>query len=221
MSLCRTHAACHVKYKILNAPVKRWPFSHFYIENVFPQDFYSDILASLPPHEDYSTYGTSYKGRKFANPTKLDLFDFLLTEDFLKTVITTFLPDFKARFPTAQFDPKMDLRLVLDGENYSIGPHTDAAWKIVSLLFYLPPNDSLKSFGTSLYTPKDPTFRCPGGPHHDFKGFDRVFTAPFLPNSCFGFFKTDYSFHGVEPITIPCRRDVLLWNLYDKSVARK
>lgn len=221
MSLTQTHAACHVKYKILNAPVKRWPFSHFHVENVFPADFYADILTSLPPHDAYSTHGTSYKGRKFANPTKLDLFDFLLTEDFLKTVVTTFLPDFKTRFPSAQFDPKMDLRLVLDGENYSIGPHTDAAWKVVSLLFYLPPDDSLRAFGTSVYAPKDPTFRCPGGPHHDFSGFNRLHTAPFLPNSCFGFFKTDYSFHGVEPITIPCRRDVLLWNLYDRNVARK
>lgn len=216
MTLSCTHAFHHLTYKIANANVQSWPYSHFYVTNVFPASFYNDILSYLPPQEDYSTKGTSYKGRKFAHPVKNGLFDFLLTEDFLKTIVTTFLSDFKRRFPTGELHPKVDLRLVLDGENYSIGPHTDAVWKVVSLLFYLPPNDSLRGLGTSIYTPKDPAFTCPGGPHHSFDGFNRVWTAPFLPNSCFGFFKTNRSFHGVEPITIPCRRDVLLWNLYNK-----
>lgn len=221
MSLTRTLASMQARYQIANSHIKRWPYAHFFVENVFPERFYDDILSHLPSSDHYTTGKSTYHGRKFANPNKLDLFDFLLTEDFLKVVITAFLPDFKKRFPNANFKPEMDLRLVLDSDNYSIGPHTDAAWKVASLLFYLPANDDLSDLGTSIYLPKDPNFVCPGGPHHKFEGFDRVWTAPFIPNSCFGFFKTDQSFHGVEPITIPCRRDVLLWNLYDRSVPRK
>lgn len=218
MSPSQTNALAHTTYKLLNAEVRKWPFSHFYVNDVFPASFYEEVLAFLPPPDGYSSGKSDYHGRKFADPTQNQLFSFLLSEEFLKTVITLFLPEFKDAFPDAKFHPKMDLRLVLDSKNYSIGPHTDAKWKVVSLLFYLPHDDSLSALGTSVYAPKDPSFRCPGGPHHPFDQFERLWTAPFIPNSCFGFFKTDNSFHGVEPITIPCRRDVLLWNLYDKGV---
>lgn len=63
--------------------------------------------------------------------------------------------------------------------------------------------------------PKDPNFRCPGGPHYPHEGFERLKTLPFLPNSLFAFVKTDNSFHGVEPIgDANCRRWLLLYDLY-------
>lgn len=216
-----TDPFAHLKYKLLNSTVHQYPFAHFHAKNVFPVEFYDSIQRSLPTLDGYSTHGTSYKGRKFAAPIKNGPLGFLLTDEFAKTIITLFLPEFRHRFPTGTFESKMDLRLVLDGENYSIGPHTDAPWKIVSLLFYLPRDLTLQDLGTSIYTPRDPEFRCPGGPHHKFEDFNLIWTAPYLPNSCFGFFKTDRSFHGVQPITRPCRRDVLLWNLYDKNASRK
>ena len=205
----------HLRYRIRNAPVLDWPFSHFYIEDVFPDDFYRQLRSVLPSTDDYHQGQNNYNGRKFADPTATGELNFLLSNEFTESVIAAFLPEFQKRFPTGSFAPKTDLRLILDTKNYSIGPHTDAKWKVVSLLFYLPEDYALEKLGTSLYIPKDRNFRCPGGPHHKFEGFTKVYTAPFRPNSCLGFFKTDYSFHGVEPITIACRRDVLLWNLYD------
>lgn len=54
-----------------------------------------------------------------------------------------------------------------------------------------------------------------GGPHHVRENFTRVVTAPYLPNSLFGFIRTDNAFHGVEPVTDPdARRGLLLCNLY-------
>jgi hypothetical protein len=42
-----------------------------------------------------------------------------------------------------------------------------------------------------------------------------VATAPYLPNSLFGFVRTDNAFHGVEPvIDLDARRDLLLYNLF-------
>jgi hypothetical protein len=43
-----------------------------------------------------------------------------------------------------------------------------------------------------------------------------VFTAPFRPNSLFGFVKTANSFHGVEPLkeNETCRRQLLLYDVY-------
>lgn len=204
-----------VCYKIANAPVQKYPFPHFYIEEVFPDSFYRQLRAILPPKDDYKSGASNYNGRVFADPTSTGELAFLLTEEFTSAVISAFIPSFAKRFPTGEFKPKTDLRLILDSQNYAIGPHTDAKWKVVSLLFYLPEDYALEKLGTSIYIPKDRSFRCAGGPHHKFEDFTRIHTVPFRPNSCLGFFKTDYSFHGVEPITIPCRRDVLLWNLYD------
>lgn len=207
----------HVCYAIRNAKVNLYPFPHFFIENVFPDDFYHQLISNLPPHDDYASGVNHYNGRKFADPAATGELGFLLSQDFLHSVISTFRPHFLERFPSGKFIPKQDLRLILDSENYAIGPHTDAPWKVVSLLFYLPCDFELESLGTSIYIPKDRSFTCPGGPHHKFPDFTRIYTAPFIPNSLFGFFKTSDSFHGVEPIKISCRRDVLLWNLYDKG----
>src|SRR5262249_17474227 len=72
-----------------------------------------------------------------------------------------------------------DALLVQDYTTYSLGPHTDSPAKVLSFLFYLPPDDALAHLGTSVYVPKDPSFTCPGGPHHPFDQFHRVYTMPY------------------------------------------
>lgn len=205
----------HLAYKLLNAPVIRYPFPHIYIPEIFPPDAYQALLTNLPPEGDYTVGSAYFNGRKFAETTDLNIATDLNSPEFARIACAPFVPYIQDRFKGLEFAVAHDLRLVRDRQNYAIGPHTDAPKKILSFLFYLPSDDSLKEYGTSIYLPNDPSFRCPGGPHHKFNRFTRIYTAPFLPNSLFAFFKTDYSFHGVEPITIPCQRDVLLWNLYD------
>ena len=39
----------HVLYKIANAPINPFPFPHIYVRDVFPQDFYRQLRAHLPP----------------------------------------------------------------------------------------------------------------------------------------------------------------------------
>jgi len=206
----------HMAYKIANAEVKTFPFPHIYVENVFPKQFYDSLVESLPPAFQYTgNEAGKYKGRQFYEP-KEPIFDPFRTRTF--TDICTYpFRAYIAKKWGATFKADTDLRLVLDSENYSIGPHTDAAWKVLSLLFYLPNLTTTEDLGTSIYLPNDPTFTCPGGPHHKHVDFTNIYTAPFRENCLFAFFKTDSSFHGVEPITIPCRRDVLLWNLYGRK----
>lgn len=208
----------HICYRIRNCIPAAWPFPHFYIENAFPTAFYLQLINNLPSLEGYREGAGKYNGRKFADQALIAELDFLKSEEMIRSVVHAFMPSFQRRFPDGKFTPQQDIRLILDSENYAIGPHTDAPWKIVSLLFYLPPDTSMEQHGTSIYLPNDPNFRCPGGPHHKFDNFTKIVTAPFRPNTLFGFFKTDQSFHGVEPIMQPCRRDVLLWNLYDASL---
>lgn len=200
-------------YKLANAPVNPFPFPHIYIRDFFPEDFFAEMMSNLPPAGDYSTGKSNYNGRQFANPAN-EAFAALRDPRFAQLAAAPFLPWLKERFPTGQVEPHFDLRLVRDRQHYAIGPHTDAPWKVLSYLFYL---NGPYEYGTSIYLPKDRNFRCPGGPHHKFTDFTRIYTAPFETNSVFAFFKTDQSFHGVEPIPIQCQRDVLLWNFYDTA----
>lgn len=206
----------HMAYKISNADVKPFPAPHIYVEDVFPNSFYTTLLANLPKPDGYSTGEANYKGRVFYDPVNLGILEPLRSQEWLDIATYPFRHAIAKDHGTS-FPASTDLRLVLDGENYAIGPHTDAKYKVLSYLFYLPRDCYLEAHGTSIYLPKDPTFRCKGGPHHNREDFIKVWTAPFIRNSMFAFYKTDFSFHGVETITIPCRRDVLLWNLYDRG----
>ena len=93
-----------------------------------------------------------------------------------------------------------DILLVRDHSKYYLPPHSDAPHRVLVLVIYLPETREHPELGTSVYIPKDPSFHCRGGPTHEFDQFNRVYTAPYLPNSAFGFFKTTNSFHGVEPL---------------------
>lgn len=214
MSIDKSALLGHLAYTICNARVNIYPFPHIYIENVFPWPVYDAMLANLPPEGDYSSGVRDYNGRKFADPTAIEAFAALNDPFFTQVACIPFLRFIQQRFPGDEFAHRTDLRLVRDRINYAIGPHTDAPRKVLSYLFYLPSDNLLQEHGTSIYIANDPSFRCTGGPHYPFEHFLRIHTAPFKPNSMFAFFKTNYSFHGVEPITIPCVRDVLLWNLY-------
>ena len=35
-------------YKVANAPVNMFPFPHFYVRDIFPDDFYARLQAMLP-----------------------------------------------------------------------------------------------------------------------------------------------------------------------------
>ena len=56
-----------VRYQIANAPVRPYPFPHFYVSPVFPDDFYQQLMASLPrtevlePISDHGTVGATDK----------------------------------------------------------------------------------------------------------------------------------------------------------------
>jgi hypothetical protein len=151
------------------------------------------------------------------------LAQWMMSDRFRALVLEKFRPDMAGRFGSgAAVSTDIDARLVRDFTTYSIGPHTDTPRKLVSLLFYLPRDESMSHLGTSIYAAHDASFRCEGNRHHGYQGFKRVATMPYLPNSLFAFFKTDYSFHGVDPITDGnVERNLLLYNIYVQAVATR
>ena len=211
----------YVTYKLCNAHVNVYPFPHFFVDHVFPGDFYDSLLDSLPDDKDYNQMSDHYPDRYFGPDNVPFGCDFMASERFMKTVLAPFTPWIRKKYPEGHINIASDIRLVRDKTGYRIGPHTDAPWKMVSLLFYLPNGYGWIDNGTSIYLPNDSGFRCEGGPHYEFEDFRKVYTAPFVRNSCFAFFKTDNSFHGVEQITDKFDRNVLLYNVYDNDKVPK
>jgi hypothetical protein len=106
-----------------------------------------------------------------------------------------------------------DAMLVNDQTNYKIGPHTDAAHRLISFLFYMPADDSMRKLGTSIYR-TDPDFISWDGTHFPFDEFEHVETVEFLPNRLLVFPKTERSFHGVEKINeLGVNRPLLINNV--------
>ncbi|MBS0334346.1 MAG: hypothetical protein JSS35_16380 [Proteobacteria bacterium] len=222
-----------ILYTINNAPIRTFPYPHLWVPDVFPAGLYDQIQANLPGHDAMSPISEvrpvrGYKERFILqlgkanqmerfSPSQRAFWDafgaMVLSGRLMRTMITKFRPQLAERFGNEKVSLFDEAMLVEDQTNYALGPHTDSPAKVVTVLFYLPKDDSLKPNGTSIYAPKDPTRRCPGGPHYRREEFDRVATMPFVPNSMFAFPKSDQSWHGVEPFLTP---DVCRWLLlYD------
>lgn len=206
-----SRAEPEVLYKIGNAPVRNYPFPHIYVRDVFPADYYADIQRNLPRPETmksleeargvkgYPERSVMVLGRDGAPPFWRELWTWMLGGPLGQLMLQKFAPVVQARLRALQdYEIHDEALLVHDRTRYALGPHTDASRKLITMLFYLPADERLARYGTSIYVPKDRNFRCPGGPHYGFDAFERMATMPFLPNTLFAFAKTDNSFHGVE-----------------------
>jgi hypothetical protein len=207
----------------------------------FPEEWYKQLMKNLPPQDNYirlDETGTVTKGayqeRFVCSLDELEeknvdgsgkfwseLSTWLMSPHFSELLLEKFRHHITHRFgENTELQIVTDARLVRDFTNYSISPHTDSPNKLVSLLFYLPRDESMKHLGTSIYSPLDPDFRCPGTGHHSFEQFKKVLTMEYMPNSLFAFFKTDNAFHGVDPINDKeIERNSLLYNIYVKKIA--
>ena len=235
------NAELAVTYRIANTPMRHFPYPHIYVEEVFEPAFYEQILAHLPSDEALSSIaatgrtGNRYSERHIMHfrtehlinlPSDQAAFwaqfsGWMQSARFQGFLISLFKPYIDKRLKRIQelnqvnaVQTSNEMLLVRDHTNYAIGPHTDLPSRLLSLLFYLPRDDSLSHLGTSIYVPKDRAFTCLGGPHHHPDGFDRVQTMPYKPNSLFAFLKSDKSFHGVELIEDQdVKRDLLLYDI--------
>lgn len=227
----------HVLDQVGRAQTMEDPFPYLVVDNVFPSDYYAEMLANFPSTGSLRPIGETgrvgeigrggggkrpslYKERlvvlftdaEFQRMTESQqrfwraMASWMHTDQFIGFFVQKFgryLEPRIARIVEAErvLRCKGDALLVNDCTNYAIGPHTDMAQRLVSFLFYLPRDDSMRELGTSVYRPKDPTFTCWGGEkHYDYEPFEKVHTVEFLPNRLMAFPKTERSFHGVEPI---------------------
>lgn len=230
----------HVLDRVAHAELVNDPFPYLVVDEVFPPDYYAQMLEHFPTADSLVPLGQS--GRVPSNAYKerhVVLFNdedftrlppaqqafwaamaaWMYSDPFVNAFVTRFAEALQPRLAKilaaeGALRTRGDALLVEDHTRYAIGPHTDAPHRLVSFLFYLPEDGSNRDLGTSIYRAKDPDFVCWGGPHHTFEPFERVRTVEFLPNRLLAFPKTERSFHGVEAITrSDVRRRLLINNI--------
>lgn len=226
----------HVLGRIRAASIETDPFPHCVVERVFPEDFYEDLLENWPDDESFTAITDTGRVKGGSSERRVILFTdkglariesrrrpfwsegvarWLTASSLALAAIEKFahvLPESAADLRNAALGA--DALIVSDRTSYEIGPHTDNPQRVVSLLFYVPEDDTFRRFGTSFYVPRDASFRCPGGPHHAVERFLRVKTVEFVPNRLVMFPKSDRCFHGVERVDLPgIERRLLIYDV--------
>ena len=169
--------------RIPSEPIITEPFPHIYVSDIFPRAYYQRLLdriatvgkfvPALYPGvsvdlnaENFRDYGLACKN--FEQDEQLShLYSFLKSETFARTLLDKFsapnswgergsaIPEEKhVHFKDGRSDFTSVFDLHKDLPGYEITPHPDVPSKIVTILFYLTPNDDIREFGTLLCRPK-------------------------------------------------------------------
>jgi hypothetical protein len=239
-----TNPFIHFTQRLREARVLPEPYPHYCLDNVFPGDYYELLLRNLPVSASYENLYevTTLKLDHFKHRDQRDMnagwtnalpaaqqefwdsFDsWFLKPDVAQAVLNTFTDQMRDRFAVESNWPEVSVesQLIRHRAGYFLGPHSDLRTKLVVLLLYLAPDERASHLGTSLFRPKDPNFKCPNSTHYPFSDFIKAKTAPYKPNSLLAFFRSDVSFHGIEPLSDSdvsnSGRDLIQYVLYDKA----
>jgi hypothetical protein len=243
-----TNPLTYVTERLRTSTVLQDPYPHYYLEDVFPIEYYQSLLRHLPDSSVYDNLFavTSLKLDHFRHRDQRDLnegwtemlpddirgfwVDFnswFMGPELAHTVLGTFAEPMRERFgdDASWPDVSVEAQFIRHRAGYFLGPHSDLYTKLVVVLLYLAPDDSLAHLGTSLYRPKAPGFTCPDSKHYSFDDFVKVKTAPYKPNSLLAFVRSDRSFHGLEPLSeqdlAAGPRDLIQYVIHDKQVRQE
>lgn len=239
-----TSPLTHVIDRLSAPEIMLDPYPHYFLEDVFPDEYYQLMLRHLPGSSIYQNLYevTDLKLDHFRHRDQRDMDDgwtgplpdelkrfwnsfneWFLGPDLAEAVLASFAEPLRARFGEGVAWPTVSVesQFIRHRAGYFLGPHSDLYTKLVVLLLYLAPDSAAEHLGTSLYRPKDPSFTCPDSKHYQFDNFIRVKTAPYRPNSLLAFLRSDVSFHGLEPLSeqdvTTAGRDVIQYVLHDKQ----
>lgn len=214
----------NVLKKIKNTEIIHEPYPHLMIENIFPDDFYAELIKKLPSIDKY-TLKSKYPGRKTLTLENLDnlneeegkfwqqLTNWIKSPEFTQILLEKFL---------IQKSGHSDFFLHKDLENFEVSPHTDLRSKLITYLFYLPKDASMPNLGTDILVAKKGKNVSMTTQHQEWDNFDIIKSSKYIPNSFFCFKPGMNSFHGVK-IKFPenCNkkeRDTIRGFVFDKNI---
>ena len=241
----RSYILNHLLESLRRTPTHDAPFSHFYVENVFPDDIYEQLLDLLPDPSLYRPLSINkhfdQTGKSTRDVLPLTEADRLapmpaeqrefwqaicaaLTSPEVKSLVFQKLAtDLSARFGVRReevdrVESFCKPSLLRDLDSYEIVPHPDGRAKIVTMQLYLPRDRSQLELGTALYRRR----------LHWLKGiyswqgrFEKVKQFSFQPNSGYAFAVSNAwnkkSWHGREALPSGSGTRNTLMNLYFAS----
>jgi hypothetical protein len=238
----REQVLAHLLALLARTEVIDEPFTHAYLEQVFPEALYDDLLAALPETERYDG------GRKKSNDGYSMRYNFQLNRENLSRLEepsrslwtgasqALYSPEFQralleklAMGLTRRFSIDRDrvgqvavwprAALYRDLPGYEIAPHPDTRRKIITMQLFLPPDDARQYLGTCLYRQRLVQGLLGRGRFERFKQF------PFRRNSGYVFVVCNSplrpkSWHGCEKTPSEGGlRDTLLHIYYDEPVS--
>ena len=198
----------HLIYQIKNCQIRTWPWYHVIFDSIFTKTDYAALIKNLP---DYSCLTNAkvvhrdiikkYSDNRFIlddvnkilDPQQKQFWSEIykeLTDGLLcQTVIDKFYDLLVQRMGGNDFNVYSKfydtVELTLDTAGYHLDPHPDVFNKVFTIVINLD-SENLDQ-GTAIYTSESIE--------------DLVFQSAFKPNTGLGIFKTDNSWHGVEPTT--------------------
>ncbi len=244
----RDYVLDHLLQRLRRTPAHDEPFSHFYLENVFPDDIYEQMMELMPAPAEYEPLSVdnyhNAKGQSTRDVMSLDekhlgklpaekrefweaIAGVLQSPELKKLVFQKLSTDLSARFGVSRAETtkittfsKPSLFRDLDG--YEIAPHPDGRAKIVTMQFYLPRDRSQLDLGTALYKWRLKSLK---GLYSWHGRFQKVKQFVFQPNSGYAFAVSNSlrkkSWHGRESLPEGSGERNTLLNIYFARDDRK
>jgi hypothetical protein len=169
-----------------------YPYEYLHAVNLFSDEFYNDILNHLPPDERFFhlmhpdaildrerkiSSRLHIDTQKLSGPLWKRVNDILQSKELKSTLLDRF------RKTVRTSECSITSYLSRDKKQYKISPHPDTTLKIISVIIYLPNDNSHENLGTNIL-------------FEDFKLFKKV---KFHRNSGIAFPVNSNSFHSVDP----------------------
>lgn len=215
----------HLLESLKNADINRDPFSYYKVENVFPQEFYQTLRDHLPELQEMSELKHKASKRKdntyarrvieirneqdfqkikkdIRQPWKL-LWDVVNSKKYMDQVIEMLKPDLKKRFkkPFLRYnDIGVKMVICRDQDQYKIQVHPDTARKVITMQFYLPPDDQNEHLGTIMHKKLKKKDRVSDRDEDKYPILEKM---RFAQNSGYGFAVGEKSFHSCDCMTLP------------------
>lgn len=212
--------------KIRSSTIDPRPSDNIYMEDIFEPSVYAEILARLPSEEIYqfiehpdAILPDGTKTRKLLDLTEESIKQLNVNDQaFWRRMKEALTSEALQRAIVQKFHTKLTERFgkewpelvtvpifYRDYPGYRINEHTDAPFKIATMQFYFPRDNSQIHLGTSFHEK-----------HGD--QFTLLKTNPFKPNSAYAFARTDASWHSVKQIgPHETKRDSLALTIYIKG----
>lgn len=188
----------HVVNKILEEPYHDRPWLFVRVENIFPLDYYNEILSQLPTDAETEPLGASTPLRRLYWLVKKGQLQ--KVSEFWTLFMVMMMPALREvlEYKFEVRSKSVGAELLHDFPGYYIGPHTDTSDKLITGLLYLPRDDSAKDHATVLYHCAEPDPRGKGHKFDDVK-YRPEYLSHYSPNSALFFPRSDFSYHGVRP----------------------